>query len=236
MRTGIRRRREKEILMNIKRVVISRVVAVALAGSTIVGLSATGVVCQAQTDVSIPPNETFKLKLLSPISTSSNKKGDKFNCTVVAPEEFKDAIIEGRITKLKSGGRAGKTSEIGLAFSSITMPDGRSVRFDGQVMEVYDAVGAGHQGRADQEGQVGGKSVGKRTLKRSVAGAVIGGILGGVFGGAQGAAIGAAVGAGVGATTSLSEKSPNIEFVEGTVFDVKTAGRSQMAPPPARRI
>ena len=213
--------------MRFKQVVIGRLVVVALVGSAMLGDSESSVAGRTQNDVGVPSNATFKLQLLSPISTASNKKGDKFNCKVLAPQEFREATIEGRITKLKSGGRAGKTSEIGLAFSSITMPDGRAGKFDGQVMEVYDVVGAGDKGRADQEGQVTGKSTRKRTLKRSVAGAIIGGIIGGVLGGGQGAGIGAAVGAAAGATTSLSEKSPNIEFSEGTVFDVKTAGRSQ---------
>lgn len=213
--------------MSFKRVVLSRLAAVALVGSAMLAASERSVAGRMQNDVSVPSNATFKLQLLSPISTASNKKGDKFNCLVVAPDEFKEATVEGRITKLKSGGRAGKTSEIGLAFSSITMPDGRAGKFDGQVMEVYEVVNAGGQGRADQEGQVTGKSVRKRTLKRSVAGAIVGGIIGGILGGGQGAAIGAAVGAGLGATTALSEKSPNIEFGEGTLLDVKTAGRSR---------
>lgn len=217
--------------MKFKRVMMGRLGVVALVGYAMLTPSETGVAARMQNDVSIAPNSTFKLQLLSPISTASNKKGDKFNCQVVEPDEFKEATVEGRITKLKSGGRAGKTSEIGLAFSSITMRDGRVGKFDGQVMEVYDVVGAGEKGRADQEGQVSGKSVRKRTLKRSVAGAVIGGIIGGILGGGQGAAIGAAAGAALGATTSLSEKSPNIEFSEGTLLDVKTAGRSKSREP-----
>jgi hypothetical protein len=218
-------------MMRFKRVVMRRFAAVVLAGSAMLGPSERSAAVRIQNDVTIPSNATFKLQLLSPISTANNKKGDKFNCLVVAPDEFKESTVEGRITKLKSGGRAGKTSEIGLAFSSITMPDGRAAKFDGQVMEVYDVVNAAGQGRADQEGQVAGKSTRKRTLKRSVAGALIGGILGAIVGGGQGAAIGAAVGAGLGATTALSEKSPNIEFSEGTLLDVKTAGRSRNSAP-----
>lgn len=193
--------------------------------------SEKGALGRAQGGISVPSEATFRLQLLSPISTASNQKGDKFNCKVLAPQEFREATVEGRITKLKSGGRAGKTSEIGLAFSTITMADGRAGKFDGQVMEVYDVVNAGGQGRADQEGQVKGKSVRKRALKRSILGAVIGGTIGAVLGGGQGAATGAAIGAGAGATSAWSEKSPNIDLSEGTVFDVKTAGRSQSSQP-----
>jgi hypothetical protein len=202
-----------------------RRIALILVACAVFGVPERNASGRAQEPIKVPSGSIFRLQLLSPISTANNKKNDRFNCMVVSPDEFKEATVEGRITKLKSGGRVGKTSEIGLAFASITMPDGRSVKFDAQVMAVYDVANATGQGRADQEGEVKGKSVRKRTLKRSVTGAIVGGIIGGIFGGGQGAAIGAAVGAGLGATTSLSEKSPNMEFSEGSLLDVKTAGR-----------
>jgi hypothetical protein len=198
-----------------------------MAGCLVVAFPGRSIGRGPEEQLRVPQGAIFKLQLLSSISTASNKKGDKFNCLVVAPDEFKEATVEGRIARLKNGGRVGKTSEIALEFKSITARDGRTGKFGAEVMEVYEVVNASDQGRADDEGQVSGKSVRKRTLKRSLIGAGIGATIGGILGGGKGAAIGAAIGAGLGATTSLAQESPNLEFTEGTVFDVKTPGQAQ---------
>src|SRR4051812_18149611 len=102
----------------------------------------------------IPRGQVFMLELLSPIHSDRNKKGDEFTCKVIAPEDYAGAIVTGHIGAIKASGKAGKKSEIALAFNSIAMAE-RSDKFDAQVTEVYD-VDAGHQGQADEEGRVKG--------------------------------------------------------------------------------
>ncbi|HJQ69043.1 MAG TPA: hypothetical protein VKA70_08725 [Blastocatellia bacterium] len=179
----------------------------------------------AEDEIRIPGDMIFTLELLSPISTERNKKGDEFTCRVIAPREYANAIVTGHISKLKSGGKANKKSELALAFDSITMAE-RSGKFDAQVTEVFEAV-AGDKGRADEEGNVKGKSVRKRAVKIGVAGAVAGAIIGGLLGGGKGAAAGAAIGAGAGVASTLAVDAPNLEFAEGTQFNVRTTGRSR---------
>jgi hypothetical protein len=179
----------------------------------------------AEGEIRVPDNASFTLELLSPISTERNKKGDEFTCRVIAPREYANAIVSGHISKLKSGGKANKKSEIALAFDTITMGE-RSGRFDAQVTEVYEVV-AGNKGQADEEGNVKGKSVRKRAVKIGVIGAVAGAIIGGLLGGGKGAAAGAAIGAGAGVASTLAVDAPNLEFTEGTQFNVKTTGRSR---------
>lgn len=176
-------------------------------------------------EVRVPDNTIFTLELLSPISTERNKKGDEFTCRVLAPREYANAIVSGHISKLKSGGKANKKSELALEFDTITM-GARSGKFDAQVTEVFEVV-AGDKGRADEEGNVKGKSVRKRAVKIGVAGAVAGAIIGGLLGGGKGAAAGAAIGAGAGVASTLAVDAPNLEFSEGTQLNVKTTGRSR---------
>lgn len=175
--------------------------------------------------IHIPKNAEFILELLSDITSDRNKKGDTFDCKVMAPEEYAGAIVSGHIAVIKASGKANKKSEIALAFDRITMGE-RDGRFDAQVAEVYE-VEAGNSGQADEEGTVKGKSRAKTTIKRSLIGAAIGAAIGGAVGGASGAATGAAIGAGAGAATTLVTDGPELNFKAGTRLKVRTTGRDR---------
>jgi len=185
-----------------------------------------------QSDLLIPPNTKMSLQLLSPISTATTKKGDKFNCKILAPVEFAGAIIEGHVRSVKRSGKADKDSKIDLGFDRITLTDGRTANFSATVLEVFDVVSAKDQGRADNEGTIRSKSTAVKTsIKRAAVGALFGALIGGAVAGGQGAAVGAAIGASVGITTTLAMKGPDLEFKTGTEFTVETDGpsRSQRA-------
>ncbi|MEO0248000.1 MAG: hypothetical protein ABIN58_00370 [candidate division WOR-3 bacterium] len=177
---------------------------------------------QSGNDVEIPGDTQFRLELLSPISTASNKKGDQFTCRVLEPSEYANAIVIGHIAKIKRSGNVKGKSEIALAFDSITLPDGHSGRFYAQITEVYDVVGAGKGGRADEEGVVQGKSLRKRDGITIGIASAVGAIVGGILGGKEGAVIGASIGAAIGVTTTLATKGPDMEFKDGAQFTVQT--------------
>lgn len=185
---------------------------------------------QARAEVVIPGNLTMALELMSPLSTSTNKKNDKFDCKVLSPVEYSGAIVSGHVSKAKSSGKANKQSELDLAFDAITFADGRTGKFDAQVKEVNDVAGAAEGGVADAEGTVRGKSRVKTSVKRAAMGALLGAVIGGAVAGPKGAAAGAAIGAGVGLTTTLAVDGPNLEFASGTQFTVLTN-----APPRGKR-
>src|SRR5258708_38474119 len=84
-------------------------------------------------ELPVPPNTKLSVQLLSPLSTASNRKGDKFSCKILTPAEYAGAIIEGHIRGLKRSGKANKNSNIELAFEKITLPEGRSVDFSAMV-------------------------------------------------------------------------------------------------------
>jgi len=173
----------------------------------------------------VPPNTKLSLELLSPISTATSKKDDRFSCMVLTPAEYAGAIAEGHIRSLKRSGKANKESKIDLAFDRLTLSNGRADNLSATVIEVFDVTNASDQGRADNEGTVRNKSsTVKTSVKRAATGALLGAIIGGVVAGGQGAAVGAAIGAGIGATTTLATKGADLEFKTGTQFTVQCAG------------
>jgi hypothetical protein len=185
-------------------------------------------------ELPIPPNTKLSVQLLSPLSTATNKKGDKFSCRILTPAEYAGGILEGYIRSLKHSGKVDKDSHIDLAFERITLTDGRSAEFSATVVEVFEVANVGSDGRADNEGTLRSKSTRVKTsVKRAAAGALIGGLIGAVVAGGQGAAIGAAIGAGLGATTTLATKGPDLEFKDGTQFTVVCNGPPSKKSPKA---
>ena len=178
-----------------------------------------------QSELLIPADTRVSIELLSPISTATAQKQDKFSCKVLTPAEYSGAIVEGHIRSVKRSGKANKDSKIDLAFDRIVLVDGRLANFNATVVEVFDVPSAGDQGRADNEGLIRNKSTTVKTsIKRAAMGAMIGALVGGVVAGGQGAAVGAAIGAGLGVTTTLATKGPDLEFKAGTQFTVVTNG------------
>jgi len=190
--------------------------------------SATPAFCQTNSDeVLVPKDTTFALQLLSPISTKTNKKDDKFECKVLSPVQYAGGIVSGHLRKVKNSGKANGKSEIDMAFDTITLADGRSAGFNAQVKEVNDVVNAGNAGVADLEGTVKGKSRVKIGVKRAIAGALIGAGIGAIIAGPKGAAAGAAIGASVAVTSTLATEGPELEFKAGTQFTVTTNSPSR---------
>lgn len=176
-------------------------------------------------EAKVPQNSLFTLELLSPISTAVNKKGDAFRCQVVAPDQYRGAIVDGELTKVEASGKVKGKSKIAMGFRLITLPNGDAGKFDGQIKEVYELEGAANQGRAGNEGEVKAKSYRKRDALRITVAAGIGALLGGALGGREGALLGATIAGSLAAAGTLSEKGPNLEFGDGTRFVVLTAGR-----------
>lgn len=187
---------------------------------------------QDETGEIIVPNDTvFALELLSPISTETNKKDDKFDCKVLSPVQYAGAIVSGRLRKVKSAGKGTGKSEIDLDFDMLTLTDGRAGKLNAQVKEVNEVSNASNEGVADPEGTVKGKSRVKIGVKRAAIGAGIGAGIGALLGGAKGAATGAAIGAGVGVTSTLATEGPNLEFKTGTQFTIVLNAPAQLKNP-----
>ncbi|HWR49954.1 MAG TPA: hypothetical protein VN428_02535 [Bryobacteraceae bacterium] len=158
----------------------------------------------------IQPDSEFKVKLLAPLSTETNRKGDKFTAQVVTPEEFAGGMMEGEIRESKSGGKVTGKSVLTLGFSQL-VHKGETIPVSAQVKGFTNSKG---QADVDEEGRVIQK---KSNVGKAAAGTGVGALIGGIAGGAKGAAIGA----GVGAAASLvliqvAAKGANVTFAPGS--------------------
>lgn len=170
----------------------------------------------------IPEDLPMRVELLSTLSTRENREGDKFTARVIEPEEFRGATVEGHVAASKRAGRISGTSQLSLAFDSITLKDGETIPLSAQVEAVYDVQNAG---KVDSEGKVSGRTTRKRDALTVGLGAGIGAAVGAMIGGGAGAGIGAAIGGAAGATTVLATRGEDLDLLAGTELQIRTAGR-----------
>jgi hypothetical protein len=166
-----------------------------------------------RTPASIPVGTQMRIRLENEIDTKKSEDGDRFTAIVLTPAKYADATIEGHIAKIKKSGKLKGTTELSLAFDSITLNSGQRIPMAAQVVRVYDDKGSD---RVDEEGNVKSGSQGKETAVRTGGGAALGAIIGGIAGGGKGAAIGAAVGAGAGAGSTFITGSKKVKLESGT--------------------
>lgn len=152
----------------------------------------------------------FRVKLLGPLSTRTNVKGDKITAQVLSPEAFQGWIMEGEVREAKSGKKIRGKSVLNFTFHTLVQGE-QKIPVSANIKSFYNSKG---QADVDEEGRVVQKksNVGKAAIATGV-GAVVGGILGG----AKGAAIGAGVGAGAALLLiQVAAEGANIEFAPGS--------------------
>lgn len=182
--------------------------------------------------LSIPRDAMLLVELQSSLSTDASQRGDRFRARVIDPREFEGAIIEGRVTRVKRAGKVKGTAELQLSFDTISMPDGRTTGFNGEVVELVNMGGRGRNrdgaGTVDSEGGVKAKSSTKDDVSRVGASAGIGAIIGAVFGGGKGAAIGAVLGGAVGTGSVLSKRGEDVRLDRGQQMRIRAATETRV--------
>ncbi len=78
--------------MNNKKVALAIVMALTLFGVPVKSLGQ-----KEQEEILIPAKTTLSLELLSPLSTATSQKGDKFSCKVLSPAELVGSVISGYV-------------------------------------------------------------------------------------------------------------------------------------------
>ena len=156
-----------------------------------------------------PQDVEFRVRLLSPLNSDTNRKGDKVTASVTEPPQFAGSILEGRVTQAKSSGKIKGTSVLSFTFETLYYRNQPS------------AVSTQIKAASNSKGQLGVDEEGRVLRHKNQLGKValvggIGAIIGAVAGGAKGAAIGA--GAGAAAALLLIEvgtQGANVEFAAG---------------------
>jgi hypothetical protein len=160
----------------------------------------------------IPSETEFRVKLLVPLSTETNRKGDKLTAQVLTPDQFKGDIVEGEVKESKSGGKVRGTSVLNFSFQTLNH-GGSPVPIDAQVKSFTNSKGVQD---ADEEGRVVQK---KNNLGKAAAATGVGALIGAIAGGAKGAAIGAGVGAAASLVfIQMTVKGANVNFAPGSEF------------------
>lgn len=165
----------------------------------------------------IPNGTSLTATLRNTVSTKVSQVGDRFTLDVTGPDQYRGAVIEGRVTQAQNSGRVTGKANLQLDFETISY-NGRSYQFAGLIQSVTstngDSVTVNNEGTIKDSSQTG------KTATRAGIGAVIGAIIGGIAGGGSGAAIGAGVGAGAGAGTVLLGGKDSIELGTGSTFTI----------------
>jgi len=166
----------------------------------------------------IPEGAELTIRLDTPISTKSNKVGDRFTATIVSPQIHEGIRVEGYVASVNKSGRVSGKTELGLAFDKLVYDDRDERMIEAEVQKVIESDKVR---KVDEEGRVESGSRTRDSAVRGGVGAAAGAIIGAIVGGGKGAAIGAAVGGGAGVTTVAIEGSKDLEFDAGTEMVIK---------------
>jgi hypothetical protein len=183
-------------------------------------LAAGALLLPAQTK--IESKTEFRVRLLAPLSTETNKKGDKITAQVLAPAEFEGAMMEGEVKESKSGNKFKGKSVLLFTFQTLVTKSGEQIPVSSDVKGFTNSKG---QADVDEEGQVIEKS---NNLGKVAVATGAGALIGALAGGGKGAAIGAGVGAGAALIlVQFGAKAPNIRFDPGSEILLTVQQRQQ---------
>ncbi len=163
--------------------------------------------------------------LQNDVSTRFSQNNDRFRLNVTAPNEFRGAVLEGRLSGLSRSGKVSGRSTITFNFETIRLSNGQTYDFAGFLQNVTDANG--NVVKVDTEGTARGDSQTKETVKRGSIGAGIGAVIGAIAGGAHGAAIGAIIGGGAGAGSVVVQGKDDLELKAGSSITVQSSSPSR---------
>ena len=168
--------------------------------------------------INIQAETRLQIRLTSPISTKVNRAGDRFEAIVTTPSEYEGATVVGHIATLNRSGRVSGRTELGLAFDSITLSDGRSAELTAELEKIIESETVK---KVDEEGRVESGSRTKDSQVRGGVGAAAGAIIGGIIGGAKGAVLGAVLGGAAGVGTVYVEGSKDLILEPGTEMVIR---------------
>jgi hypothetical protein len=173
----------------------------------------------------IPNGTRLTTTLQNRIATNVSQAGDRFTLEVTSPNQYRGAIITGRITQAESSGRVSGRANLAMEFESIRYRN-RAYSFAGVIDSAREADGDVIS--INNEGEVRDGNQTTRTVTRAGIGALLGALIGAIADGGSGAAIGAGVGAGAGAGTVLIQGRDNLQLEQGSEFMITAS-----APPNA---
>ncbi len=169
----------------------------------------------------IPNGTQITAVLQNQIATNVSQAGDQFSMEVTSPNQYRGAIITGRIAQAESSGRVSGRANLSMVFDTIQFRN-QTYQFAGIIDSAREADGSSIN--INNEGTARDGNQTTQTVTRAGIGAVLGALIGAIAGGGQGAAIGAGVGAGVGAGSVLVQGRDNLRLEAGSQFMITSTG------------
>ena len=108
----------------------------------------------------IADDTSFVVKLMAPLSTETNRKGDKITAVILQPPAFAKSFIEGEIRESKARGKLfQRSSALNISFQRIVKRN-KTIEVECKIKEVLNSK---NERNADEEGRMieykgGGKS------------------------------------------------------------------------------
>ncbi len=169
-------------------------------------------------------NVEMTVKLMSPISTKTSKRGDTFTAQVISPGPYENAVIEGRINAIKKAKKRDKAA-VSFVFETMTL-SGVTYPIQADLKDVTNSQGVKD---VDEEGRAIGKTSKKKALASALIGSAIGAALGAAVAGGRGAAAGAGVGAAAGLLIGITftTAGSDMEFAPGSQFTLSVSDRAR---------
>lgn len=91
-------------------------------------------------DLRISPGTILKLRQLSPLSTSFNRKGDLVSATILDPPAMKGGFLEGEVLEVRDGREEGKGARLEFEFQRLHLA-GQSISIAAAPLEVTNSRG-----------------------------------------------------------------------------------------------
>lgn len=173
----------------------------------------------------VPNGVTITGILDNELNTKVSQNNDRFRMTVQSPDEFSGATVEGYVSGINRSGTVTGTAKLTLNFEKITLKNGQTYDFAGNLQSVQALNGKLMD--IDNEGSVKGESQTKQTVKRSAIGAGIGAVIGAIAGGGKWAGIGAVIGGGGGAGTVAVQGRSDIQLQQGSTISIMSSSPLQ---------
>jgi hypothetical protein len=152
----------------------------------------------AQNSLSLPTGTALKMKLQTPLSTSTSKVGESFTGRITEPVLFEGrtmipigATVQGRVTKLTEPRRIAGKPTIGIYPESLVLPNGERFLLSATLVDTNRRGGSD----VNEEGQFKGPGHDGSDLAELGVGTGTGLALGALIDGGKGALVGGAVGA-----------------------------------------
>jgi len=168
----------------------------------------------------LPVGTAIRMKLETPLSTTTNKFGDHFGGRVVEAVMLNGktiipvgAALEGQVIRVEEHRRIKGKPELDLRPTLVTLPDGQKYAINATIVDTSD-----RSLNVTDEGEIKGKGHDGADLVETGVGAAVGTGIGAAVGGFKGAMIGGAIGGGATVIhwltkTKTAEVRPGTEII-----------------------